>query len=410
MKTTWPTLLVLLLVAAPAALQAQDLHYTNTDGGVYTYNTNADGSVNIDAYSGPPWAVTIPTNFIIPTTSNSLTVESIGTNAFYGETNLTNVTIPGSVTSIGAAAFEACSNLTSVTIPGSVTNIGIFAFYVCAALTNATISDGVINIGEEAFSGTALTSVNIPASVTNLAQDAFEFCYSLTAITVDPLNPAYGSLNGVLSDKSQGTLIEYPGGRRGSYTIAAGVTNIGEDAFTFCSNLTRVTIPGGVTTIGTTAFANCVDLTSVMIAGSVTAIGNSAFAACIELTNVFFTGNAPPVSSDVFEFDVNTTTYYLPGTTGWSYTYWGYPLSGPPAVLWDPFIEGSGSSFGISNHQFGFNITGTANIPIVIEAGTNLANRVWTPLQSLTLTNGLFYFSEPLQTNNSGRYYRISSP
>jgi hypothetical protein len=45
-----------------------------------------------------------------------------------------------------------------------------------------------------------------------------------------------------------------------------------------------------------------------------------------------------------------------------------------------------------------------------VEACTNLANAMWTPLLTLTLTNGLFYFSEPLQTNNTGRYYRISSP
>jgi len=52
----------------------------------------------------------------------------------------------------------------------------------------------------------------------------------------------------------------------------------------------------------------------------------------------------------------------------------------------------------------------TANIPIMVEACTDLTTSVWTPLQILTLTNGLFYFSEPVQTNSSGRYYRIRSP
>jgi hypothetical protein len=64
----------------------------------------------------------------------------------------------------------------------------------------------------------------------------------------------------------------------------------------------------------------------------------------------------------------------------------------------------------VHTNQFGFNITGTSNIPIVVEACTNLASPVWTARQSLTLTNGLFYFSEPLQTNGSGRYFRIRSP
>jgi hypothetical protein len=45
-----------------------------------------------------------------------------------------------------------------------------------------------------------------------------------------------------------------------------------------------------------------------------------------------------------------------------------------------------------------------------VEACTNLATPVWTPLQTLTLTNGSFYFTEPFQTNSAARYYRISSP
>jgi hypothetical protein len=40
---------------------------------------------------------------------------------------------------------------------------------------------------------------------------------------------------------------------------------------------------------------------------------------------------------------------------------------------------------------------------------TNLGNPVWTTLQNLTVTNGVFYFSEPLQANTPGRFYRISS-
>ena len=79
-------------------------------------------------------------------------------------------------------------------------------------------------------------------------------------------------------------------------------------------------------------------------------------------------------------------------------------------MLWNPLIQTGDASFGVQNNQFDFNIAGTANIPIVVEAGTNLASSVWTPLHILTLTNGLFYFSEPLQMSSSRRYYRISSP
>ena len=90
-------ILAVLLLAAPAAVQAQ-FTYTNADGSIYDYSTNADGvSLTITGYTGPPWAVTIPTNI------NGLPVTNIGTNAFYDLTNLTSITIPSSVTSIGCA-------------------------------------------------------------------------------------------------------------------------------------------------------------------------------------------------------------------------------------------------------------------------------------------------------------------
>jgi hypothetical protein len=45
-----------------------------------------------------------------------------------------------------------------------------------------------------------------------------------------------------------------------------------------------------------------------------------------------------------------------------------------------------------------------SNIPIVVEACTNLANPVWTPLQTLTPS------SDPQLKNHPGRYYRNSLP
>ena len=72
-------------------------------------------------------------------------------------------------------------------------------------------------------------------------------------------------------------------------------------------------------------------------------------------------------------------------------------------------IQTGDGDFGVQNGQFGFNIAGTANIPIVVEGCADLAGPVWVPLQSLTLTNGLFHFSEPAEANSPGRYCRIGS-
>jgi hypothetical protein len=92
------------------------------------------------------------------------------------------------------------------------------------------------------------------------------------------------------------------------------------------------------------------------------------------------------------------------------YRLWGLTFAGLPAVLWNPQVQTSDGSFGVRTNRFGFNITGTTNIPIVVEACTNLTSPVWTTLQSCNLTNGSLYFSDPQWTNYPSRFYRIRSP
>jgi hypothetical protein len=191
------------------------------------------------------------------------------------------------------------------------------------------------------------------------------------------------SVAGVLFNKNQTTLIEFPGGRAGSYTISNSVTSIGAYAFYSCIHLTNVTIPS-----------------------SVTSIGDYAFYDCYNLQDIYFERNAPSfLGSHVFDDDDNLTVYYLQGTTGWSSTYAGHP-----APLWNPVIQTTNFTFGVHNNTFGFNITGTTNIPIVVEASTDLQGASWTSLQSCTLTNGSIYFSDPLWTQYPARFYRIRSP
>ena len=106
----------------------------------------------------------------------------IDKEAFYGCSNLTNVTIPNSVTSIGIEAFYR-SGLTSVTIPNSVRSIDQHAFALCTSLINVTIPNSVANIGAGAFGEChGLTSITIPNSVTNIDTDAFRGCWGLTEI------------------------------------------------------------------------------------------------------------------------------------------------------------------------------------------------------------------------------------
>ena len=220
-------------------------------------------------------------------------VTSIGECAFYQCDSLTSIIIPDSVRSIGKGAFLYCSSLTSVTIPGSVTSIGDDAFNGCCSLKSITIQNGVTSIGDDAFNGCgSLTSITIPSSVTSIGHDAFSDCDSLTSITVEENNKKYSSKDGVLYDKEQTVLIQYPiGNSRKSFTIPGSVTSIGDCAFILCRSLTNITIPDSVRSIGSGAFGHCYSLTSITIPDSVTDIEYSAFDECDNLTIYGYAGS-----------------------------------------------------------------------------------------------------------------------
>ena len=108
----------------------------------------------------------------------------------------------------------------------------------------------------------------------------------MTNISVDPLNPVYRSVDGVLFDQSLTHLIRCPGGFSGLYAISSTLTTLGAGAFYDCFALTNVTMPASITRIGDFAFNDCTDLAALAVGDGVTSSGAAAFSQCSALTNV----------------------------------------------------------------------------------------------------------------------------
>jgi hypothetical protein len=373
MKTAYHSVSAIIAVGifiGSATVQGED----------YLYETN-NGTITITVYTGPGGAV------IIPGEVYGLPVRTIGLEAFSFCVNLISVTIPDSVTCIRGGhtigAFTGCSNVTTVSIGKSVTDIGAYAFAECGSLT----------------------TIKIPASVTSIGPMAFADCSSLTAITVDENNPVYSNVGAVLFNQAQTTLTQYAVGKAGDYIIPNSVIGIDFMAFSGCTSLTSITIPNSVTSIGPMAFYNCTSLTNITISNGVTSIGGEAFASCTGLSGSYFEGNAPALGGDVFYQTTKNTVYYLPGTIGWGTTFGGRPTA--PWALPYPLILTTTPNFGIRNNKFGFRISWATNSSVVVEAATELANPVWSPVSMNTLVGGWSDFRDAEWTNHPARFYRV---
>jgi hypothetical protein len=282
----------------------------------------------------------------------------------------TSYTVPNGVLSLGYGAFESSLGLTNVNLPNGLTNIDQFAFFACSNLVSVPIPNSVQAIGARAFSGCAsLLSVNIPNSLTNFVafggNDVFLSCFSLTNIAVNPANPTYSSVSGILFDKAQQNLLVFPPGRGGSYAIPSGVLNLTSKSFN-----------------------SCVSLTDLIVASSVTNLELNVFSGS-GLTAIYFQGNAPAIASPYSL--IPATAYYLPGTTGWSSTLGNLPTAQATDPDYDFAVTGdtirlitylgTNNQVTVAGSIFGLNVTSLGSS--VFSSHREVMNVILPP----TLTN-----------------------
>ena len=233
--------------------------------------------------------------------------ESIGKYAFSEAGNLKSVSLPGSLKVIGDHAFYTCSQLSEVTFGQEteleeikkgafsycaglteislpvVKEIGDTAFYSCEALSTVHLAEGTRTIGDQAFGYTQVSAPEFPESLVRIGRDAYTDgtgevlrdgsaqtiripakvieigdnafgSIGNTAFDVDPGNPAFSTVDGVLMDRDKNEVIACPSGKKGRVVVPDGTTCIEDNAFYNAFLITDVEIPDSVMHIGTVNF------------------------------------------------------------------------------------------------------------------------------------------------------------
>jgi len=254
-------------------------------------------------------------------------IEKIASEAFWGCSGLTAITLPNTITSIDFATFVDCTSLETIDIPEGVTTLGVSAFNGCTSLTSVTFPSTLTEIKDGAFyKCSSLVNVTLPNTVTTMGHTIFTHCDALTA-------PIY-------NDKIFACL---PVSYSGEYTVPDGIEHIIGNAFNGCASLTAVTIPNSVTgieretfsmctglksvnlpntitTIEYQAFFDCTGLNTITLPSSVEYLGNGALWGCKSLTSIICEATTPPgCGSGVFDgseiypgLDFTTCKLYVP--------------------------------------------------------------------------------------------------
>ena len=276
---------------------------------------------------------------------------SLGNEVFYGCSSLAGITLPDTLTNMGIADFAFCYSLPNITVPAGVAEVPYGAFYGCTNLTQVTLAGcsliddyafydcwylagvdfgpDLTSIGGSTFANCyRLLSVDLPNTMTNIGSEAFEFCVSMTN-----LNLGTGAIS--LQDESFSECVSlqsaalpfgmtnispysfYNDYSMTNVSIPGSVISIGMGAFLQCSNLTRLVLPEGVTSIGVTdttsegAFSQESKLASVSLPQSLTSIGFEAFSGD-GLTNIVVPPNATTIGQYAFAACPNLSAATLP--------------------------------------------------------------------------------------------------
>lgn len=304
------------------------------------------GSVTVELGYGCT-SITEAGNFIGLSTRDvnwviSPTVESIGSQAFYGQystqyehirlPSVREITIPSSVKTIdayafsdcaelekitfsegletiGASAFDACTGLTEIILPDSLKTVGNYAFYECTGLRTLDYPDGV-QFNDYAFSFTGLEEIYISPGAQTWGSGVFASCPNLTKATLDPKLTKVPS--GLFSGTETLAEVVWPeelteissnafhGTGFTSIEVPETVVTIGQGAFGWCRKLESIKLPSGLTEIAPKLLWVCDVLETAELPAQVTSIGSEAFSGCDALKSINIPAGVTTIGDSAF--------------------------------------------------------------------------------------------------------------
>lgn len=351
--------------------------------GSWKYAEKLDNSLIIIKYLGNSSTVSIP-NLI-----NEKIVKNIYRKCFVDKDKIISITIPNSITSIGYDAFAGCNGLTKVNIADLASWFNIefsneSANPLCHAhhlylnnteLTEITIPSSITQINEYALSGaSAITSITIPSSVTSIGYYAFSNCSAMQRIFIPRNVNKIESYSFNMWMKSAVIYCEVdskPDGwddywnKYGQFTVTAvwgaSGTPLIEFGWEYIENssgtITILAYRGSekelatpktladktVSRINGYCFSDNKSITLVIISDGVEYIGERAFYQCTSLKKVYISKSVqtiyvPSQSEPVFDGCNSDVVLYCGASSepsGWG-THWNYyNYSSQLTTIWD---------------------------------------------------------------------------
>lgn len=157
--------------------------YTIDNNIVYTLNDAGTAYTLTDAKNYTGTEVVVANFYGNP----GLPVDSIGAEAFAGNTTIKTLSLPATIINIGPGAFMNMTALQGISIPESVSIIPDNAFNGASALASVDfgVYPTVTTIGKNAFAkNVSLKSISLPTSVTTIESGAFFNCTAFTEIEI----------------------------------------------------------------------------------------------------------------------------------------------------------------------------------------------------------------------------------